>query len=152
MTEEQLLEALLRKHEATSDWPAESIYSRAYKYINYLGGLCESRNAEINRLRGEMLGSHDALDDAGVLDVDEDDGLPLTMSDRIRQLAHAARDADYLVQRISEKDEVFAEIRRTVGGNVSGEVPLEEPDPEAPWLPVGLMLKIEEAMEGVNRA
>lgn len=69
----------------------------------------------------------------------------------ITRLTHAAKGADYLEQRIREKDEVFAEIRRVVGGNVSGEV-IEEPDPDAPWLPVGLILRIDEVMEQENRS
>lgn len=54
----------------------------------------------------------------------------------------------YLNEWIEAMNAVFGEINMAVGmnGRSSYDTP-EEPDPDAPWLPVGLMMRIDSVMK-----
>jgi chromosome segregation ATPase len=56
-----------------------------------------------------------------------------------------------LNERIAEMNDVFGEIRRTVATVPFDPTPIEEPDIDGPWLPVGLLQKIDAVMEQEHR-
>lgn len=58
----------------------------------------------------------------------------------------------HLRDRIETMNELFADIRKAVGGNpFCQELHPEDFDPESPWLPVGLLLRIDAAMNREHR-
>lgn len=58
----------------------------------------------------------------------------------------------YLNERIEAMNAVFGEIRMAIGGNTfSQELHPEDFDPESPWLPVGLLMKIDSVMTREHR-
>lgn len=60
----------------------------------------------------------------------------------------AASEIEYLRERVEAMNAVFGEIRIAVGSNgCSNYDTPEEPDPDAPWLPCGLVVKIGDVME-----
>lgn len=59
----------------------------------------------------------------------------------------AANEIEVLRERVEAMNGVFAAIRMEVGGNTfSQELHQEDFDQDRPWLPVGLMLRIDSVM------
>ena len=58
-------------------------------------------------------------------------------------------DVAFLEKRIEGMNAVFGEVRMAVGANGQHD---EEPDYQSPWLPVGLMSKIDDVMMREQRA
>ena len=56
-------------------------------------------------------------------------------------------EVEFLKSRIAGMNEVFGAVRMAVGQNVMGSDPVEEPDYDAPWLPCGLLVRIDNVME-----
>ena len=56
-------------------------------------------------------------------------------------------EVEFLKSRMAGMIEVFGAVRMAVGQNVMGSDPVEEPDYDAPWLPCGLLVRIDNVME-----
>lgn len=77
---------------------------------------------------------------------------PEAMHDLLSKLEEANGYIAHLEHRIAAKDQVFAEILMTVGGNCFDPTPIEEPAIDGPWLPCGLISKIDSVMKKEHRA
>lgn len=61
-------------------------------------------------------------------------------------MREAASEIETLRERIVAMNGVLGEVRMAVGGNQYNQHHPEDFDPECPWLPVGLMYRIDEVM------
>lgn len=60
-------------------------------------------------------------------------------------------EVETLRERVEAMNDVFARIRKTVGGNGMNPTPLEQEAPDGPWLPCSLMCEIDRVMNQEHR-
>ena len=62
-------------------------------------------------------------------------------------MREAANEIETLRERVESMNAVFGDVRMAIGGNTyNQELHQEDFDPEQPWLPVGLLMKIDNVM------